>query len=86
MTYSKQYMEYAHSHFYCELNCCGRPAEKPHHIKSRGAGGTDDRKNLISLCAEHHTGSGESVHVLGWKTFAIRHPEVWDRFKEAMGK
>jgi hypothetical protein len=25
-----------------------------HHIITRGAGGPDDRKNLISLCRKHH--------------------------------
>lgn len=26
----------------------------PHHIKSKGSGGDDDVKNLITLCAKHH--------------------------------
>lgn len=34
---------------YCEK--CGNPATGwPHHIKTRGAGGKDDRRNLIQLC------------------------------------
>ncbi len=38
---------------YCEL--CGKPAYKePHHIKTRGAGGSDIPENLIQLCGEHH--------------------------------
>ncbi len=38
---------------YCEY--CGKPAYGwPHHIKTRGAGGKDDRKNLIQLCGECH--------------------------------
>jgi hypothetical protein len=38
---------------YCEY--CGNPAYGwPHHIKTRGAGGKDDRKNLIQLCGECH--------------------------------
>ncbi|WP_027093001.1 HNH endonuclease signature motif containing protein [Cohnella thermotolerans] len=34
---------------------CDHPAEgEPHHIKTRGAGGSDVRENLIQLCGEHH--------------------------------
>lgn len=34
---------------------CGKPAEgEPHHIRTRGAGGSDIRENLIQLCGEHH--------------------------------
>lgn len=45
---------------YCEL--CGAPAYGwPHHIKTRGAGGKEDRWNLIQLCEKHHTGD-EGFH------------------------
>jgi len=45
---------------YCEL--CGSPAYGwPHHIKTRGAGGKEDKWNLIQLCGECHVGK-ESVH------------------------
>ncbi|HBK69305.1 MAG TPA: hypothetical protein DDZ91_11740 [Firmicutes bacterium] len=38
---------------YCER--CGKPAYGwPHHIKTRGAGGKEDRWNLIQLCGECH--------------------------------
>lgn len=34
---------------------CGREAPgEPHHIRTRGAGGSDIRENLIQLCGEHH--------------------------------
>lgn len=37
----------------CEL--CGRPcAGEPHHIKTRGAGGSDVPENLIQLCGRCH--------------------------------
>src|SRR5207302_8664114 len=44
---------------YCEL--CGAVATAgrtitPHHVKSRGAGGGDDRGNLVSVCPECHRG------------------------------
>ncbi|MGI9951325.1 HNH endonuclease signature motif containing protein [Moorellaceae bacterium AZ2] len=38
---------------YCEL--CGEKAYgEPHHIRTRGAGGSDIPENLIQLCWEHH--------------------------------
>ncbi|MCR4399116.1 MAG: HNH endonuclease [Firmicutes bacterium] len=38
---------------WCEI--CGRPGPtQAHHIRSRGAGGGDEPKNLISLCPECH--------------------------------
>ncbi|WP_028987634.1 hypothetical protein [Thermicanus aegyptius] len=34
---------------------CEREAPgEPHHIRTRGAGGSDIRENLIQLCGEHH--------------------------------
>lgn len=32
--------------------CCGMLSV--HHIKTRGSGGDDDPKNLITLCQKHH--------------------------------
>jgi predicted restriction endonuclease len=52
---------------YCEI-CKMNPVEI-HHIKTRGAGGTDEVFNLIALCHEHHT----EVHKTGVKTFAIKY-------------
>ena len=38
---------------YCEV--CGAPCDcGPHHIKSRGAGGSDAEENLIQLCFNCH--------------------------------
>jgi hypothetical protein len=85
MTYSKEYMEYGYSHPYCELKCCGRPATKPHHIKSRGSGGTDSNSNLISLCSDHHRFGADAVHK-GWRTFIIKHSDVAEKFCKAMGE
>lgn len=42
---------------YREMPCaaCGHmPPSDPHHIKTRGAGGTDDGWNIVSLCRAHH--------------------------------
>ncbi len=38
----------------CEYLGCLEPAAEVHHIKTRGAGGSDIRPNLIHLCVQHH--------------------------------
>jgi hypothetical protein len=40
-----------------------------HHVKSRGAGGTDDSWNVVALCRGHHV----EVHKLGRTEFAKRY-------------
>jgi hypothetical protein len=51
---SSQIIEYKQTHTYCEA--CFKPAMAwPHHIQSRGAGGSDDPENLLSLCVYCHT-------------------------------
>lgn len=47
---------------------CSSPGE-PDHIKSRGAGGTNEEFNLWSLCRSCHT----KRHNLGFITFVSRH-------------
>lgn len=39
-----------------EMKCyvCGDKKAAMHHIKPRAEGGTDDHRNLIPLCKEHH--------------------------------
>lgn len=45
---------------------CGKPPPNdPDHIKTRGAGGTDDLSNLQALCRIHHI----ERHTIGIKTF-----------------
>ncbi len=39
----------------------------PHHVRSRGAGGTD--KDCVPLCREHH----QEVHRIGRDTFDAKH-------------
>jgi hypothetical protein len=46
----------------CQVPGCSKAAAHVHHIIPRSAGGTDDEKNLISLCAAHHL---HGVH-MGW--------------------
>jgi len=36
------------------LRCDREALGEPHHIRTRGAGGSDIRENLIQLCGEHH--------------------------------
>ncbi len=33
---------------------CSDPGHEIHHIRNQGAGGDDDRRNLIKLCRRHH--------------------------------
>lgn len=73
---TKQIREYMKAHPYCEA--CGRPVfGLPHHIKTRGAGGTDDPDNLLSLCAECHY---DIVHgTLGIRGLIEIYPHLKDK-------
>jgi hypothetical protein len=61
----------------CEV--CGRVSEVPHHIRTRGAGGTDDHTNLLALCILHH----RQVHDAGADTFAARYPKLAGKIRRA---
>lgn len=50
----------------CEI-CRKRPTDRA-HITSRGAGGSDEPKNIMWLCREHH----RLQHQIGIKTFVQR--------------
>jgi len=47
----------------CEI-CSARPAEA-HHIRTRGAGGSDDPENVMWLCGRHH----REIHAMGRDSF-----------------
>jgi len=47
---------------FCQVPGCSKAAVQAHHIKRRSAGGSDDPKNLVSLCVAHHL---HGVH-MGW--------------------
>lgn len=65
----------------CEIyNTECRGGIDKHHIKSRGAGGSNEPDNLINLCRFHHT----EVHGIGRWTFAKKYNLV-DRFINATG-
>lgn len=55
------FVEYIREQWCC---CCGTPGSDPHHVKTRGAGGQDE-KNLVPLCRICHT----TVHTRGRVTF-----------------
>jgi len=47
---------------------CGKLAEG-HHIRTRGAGGSDDESNILWLCRRHHV----EIHTIGKYTFAKKY-------------
>ena len=71
--------DYRKLYQWCEV--CGTYGVHVHHIKTRGAGGTDEVLNLISLCPEHHT----EVHTIGSKSFAEKY-DLIQRFKHVIKK
>lgn len=63
---------YRENHYACEAKLCGRPADHIHHIRTRGAGGSDEDENLLALCWRCH----DELHKLGWKTWTFLHPHL----------
>ena len=43
----------------------------PHHIRTRGAGGSDTFDNLLPLCREHHV----ETHKIGRATFLEKYKD-----------
>ncbi|NIT03478.1 DUF968 domain-containing protein [Candidatus Saccharibacteria bacterium] len=52
---------------------CGNPHACMHHVKSRGAGGSDAKSNLMPLCLEHHN----EIHRKGRDVFTRKHPRAY---------
>lgn len=50
------------------LTCYARRGDPPHHVKTRGSGGKDER-NVVPLCWKCHS----EVHTIGTKTFADKY-------------
>ena len=73
--WSASYVQYWIDVPYCEV--CRRPAEPPHHVRTRGAGGGDEPENLLGLCVLHH----RQIHDHGADTFAARYPRVAAKIK-----
>lgn len=70
-----QIQNYIDSHPICETGCSQVPWGKPHHIKSRGAGGNDEPENLLRLCWEHHT----QIHTIGDSRFTEYWPLLYTK-------
>ena len=73
MRVSKKIIEYRKKHQWCEA--CYRIRHHIHHIKSRGAGGTDDHSNLIALCARCHN----RIHTIGHVRFIQEYPHLGEK-------
>jgi hypothetical protein len=56
----------------CAIVGCGSVYTDPHHLTSRGAGGSD--YTAIPLCREHHA----ELHTIGRNRFESRHSvDLW---------
>lgn len=63
---------------YCEA--CYKPAMgMPHHIKSRGAGGSDEPENLLQLCGWCH----HYIHTVGATEFLRCYPHLREKVLKA---
>ena len=76
--YSIEYANYWAQHLFCEI--CGYHADPPHHIRTRGAGGSDETSNLLSLCTAHHT----EAHTIGVTSFANKYEKFWEKILTAL--
>jgi len=70
----------------CQL--CGKPCPQgtdPHHVLSRGAGGSDIRIGLLSVCRECHSTKVDSKKGTErcWKAIALRENATVDEIKSA---
>ena len=52
---------------------CNNPKTDHCHVKSRGAGGSDDSWNIIYLCRKHH----RLQHTMTWHKFCEMYPVVY---------
>ena len=71
----QQIQDYKDSHPLCETGCDQVPWGKPHHIKSRGSGGSDEPENLLRLCWEHHV----MIETVGDKRFTEYFPLLYTK-------
>lgn len=52
---------------------CGKPCDHAHHMKTRGAGGSD--LTAVPLCAPHHT----EIHQVGKAVLTQQYGIDWNR-------
>lgn len=50
--------------------CCGQSPCDPCHLRSKGAGGGDQRWNIVPMCRYHHS----EQHAQGFYYMAKRYP------------
>ena len=66
-----------------KCRCCGAEKRLPvHHIKSKIRGGTDDPKNLITLCNKCHRSLELKSQWREWKKGISITEAFWEVFKE----
>ncbi len=78
--YTEAYTNYWLAHPFCEI--CGYYSDPPHHIRTRGAGGTDEPGNLLSLCIAHHA----EAHTLGVMSFADKYSQFFGKIIAALSE
>jgi len=76
--YSDSYRDYWIAHQLCEI--CDYFADPPHHIRTRGAGGSDEASNLLSLCTAHH----REAHTIGMLTFGEKYLDMREKIYRAL--
>ena len=54
------------------LVCRNSAPNDPHHIKTKGSGGSDSLTNLMPLCRLHHS----EIHTMGLTSFAKKYINV----------
>jgi len=79
---------FGYRRFTRDIGClvCGAWMPDLHHVKSRGAGGKDE-KNIVPLCRVHHT----ECHTIGRLTFEDKHKlgdlkiraeQIWEKYED----
>jgi hypothetical protein len=69
--------DYMAKHPDCEA--CHKPAYgMPHHIKTRGSGGTDEAENLLRLCWGCHYGTVHGT-TKGIRLLVEKYPHLYDK-------
>ncbi len=77
MKIRQEVQDYMTQHPNCEA--CGQPVGEsavPHHIRSRGAGGSDEWANLLRLCYDCHYGEWPG---LGPSKFIEKYPKCFNK-------
>ena len=78
--YSAEYTRYWIENPFCEI--CGNHSDAPHHLRTRGAGGSDEAKNLLALCTTHHT----EIGTIGVMSFADKYSQFFDKIITALSE